>query len=111
MIDVDKANIDVKEAREGFRDSAVKNLKGRIILEAIAENESVMVGDAELDDEIKRYALSIKENFQVLKRKMEKSRSIEMLKKRMLIDNTLDVIIKKVRVSDIFVDRESEVSR
>lgn len=111
MIDVDKANIDVKEAREGFRDSAVKNLKGRIILEAIAENESVMVGDAELDDEIKRYALSIKENFQVLKRKMEKSRSIEMLKKRMLIDNTLDVIIKKVKVSDIFVDRESEVSR
>lgn len=111
ITEMDKANFDIKEMRESFRDSAVKNLKGRIILETIAENEFITVSDSELDDEIKKYALSIKENFQVLKRKMEENKSIKILKNRMLIDNTLNAIIKKIKVSDIFIDRESEVSR
>ncbi|MBI3599051.1 MAG: trigger factor [Nitrospinae bacterium] len=110
-IDLDKSGINMNEVREGFRGDAVKSLKGELILGKIAENETITVGDEELDDEIKRYGLTMKENFHVLKRKMQGNGSIDKLKKRMLIDKTFDAIMKKLKVSDIYVERESEVGK
>src|SRR3989304_2874027 len=101
----------VNKMRDGFRDSAIRNLKSDIILENIAEKRSITVIDTELDDEVKKYALSIRENFQVLKRKMQDNSSIDRLRKRLLIDKTFDAIIKLLKVSDIYTDRESEVSK
>lgn len=108
-MDADNAAIDIEKAREKYRVIAIRNLKGEILLGKFAEKESLIVNDLELDDEIKAYALSIKENFHVLKRKMQKDGSFERLRKRMLIDKTVDVIIKKSKVSDIYTDRKSEV--
>ncbi len=110
-IDLDKSGIDVNEVREGFRGDAVKSLKGELILEKISEKETITVGGEELDEEIKKYALSIKENFNVLKRRMQGNGSLDKLRRRMLIDKTFDAIIKKLKVSDIYVERESEVGK
>ena len=101
----------MNKMRDGFRDSAIRNLKSDIILENIAEKRSITVIDTELDDEVKKYALSIRENFQVLKRKMQDNGSIDRLRKRLLIDKTFGAIIKLLKVSDIYTDRESEVSK
>ncbi|HLA47746.1 MAG TPA: trigger factor [Nitrospinota bacterium] len=110
-IDLDKSGIDMNKLRDGFRDSAIRNLKSDIILEKIAEKESIAVSDTELDEEIKKYALSMRENFQVLKRKMQNNGSIDRLRKRLLIDKTFDAIINLLKVSDIHTDRESEVGK
>src|SRR3989304_1896028 len=110
-IDLDKSGVDMNKMRDGFRDSAIRNLKSDIILENIAEKRSITVIDTELDDEVKKDALSIRENFQVLKRKMQDNSSIDRLRKRLLIDKTFDAIIKLLKVSDIYTDRESEVSK
>ena len=101
----------MNKLRDGFRDSAIRNLKSDIILEKIAEKESIAVSDTELDEEIKKYALSMRENFQVLKRKMQNNGSIDRLRKRLLIDKTFDAIINLLKVSDIHTDRESEVGK
>ena len=110
-IDLDKSGVDMNKMRDGFRDPAIRNVKSDIILEKIGEKESITVSDTELDDEIKKYALSMRENFQVLKRRMQNNGSIDRLRKRLLIDKTFDAIIKLLKVSDIHTDRESEVSK
>jgi trigger factor len=110
-IDVNKTDVNIQEIRERFRESAEKSVRGEIIIDKIVEKESVTVSDAEVDDEIKRYALSIKENFHVLKRKMENNSSIKILKNRILIDKAFDAIIKQLIISDISIDKESEAGK
>jgi trigger factor len=110
-IDLDNSGIDMNKLRDGFRDQAIRNLKSDIILEKIAERESISIGDDELDDEIKKYALSMRENFQVLKRRMKGNGSIDRLRKRLLIDKTFDAIIRQLKISDIYTDRESEAGK
>ena len=82
---------DVNTMRESFRPNAVNNVKGRLALEAAANNENFDVTDEELSAEFDRMA----EAYKIERDKIETmmgAREIEMLKKDICIKKTIKKI-------------------
>src|SRR5262249_43517532 len=51
-VDIDKAGVDLKGMRERLRDGAAEEIRGQLLLEALADQENITVADADGDAKI-----------------------------------------------------------
>ncbi len=83
-----------------FRDEAARMVRIGILLQKIAEKESLSVDDGEVDDRIRETASRYGRDFESMKETYEKENMIESLKDQILEEKTLDFIESRANIRD-----------
>lgn len=88
------------ELREKLRDSALDEVRGQLLLDAIATAENVEVADADLDERVGRLARSQGQVPGRLRSEMEHDGRLDNLRFQMRQDKTLDLLVQHAEVTE-----------
>ena len=82
-----------------LRPAAEKAVRRALLLEAIADQETLAASDAEVDAEVERFARASQRPVPAVRRMMEKSGDLEALRHGLRDRKTLDLLIEHARVT------------
>jgi trigger factor len=99
-IDMDKAGVDLSGMRGGLRDSALEEVRGQLLLDALADREQLTVSDPELD--IKIAALAEEQNKPPgkLKAEMTKDGRLDNLRWQLRQEKALDHVVSRATITE-----------
>lgn len=102
-MNLERAGIDPRDLRERLRDAAIAELRGQLVLEAIAERESLVVSEPELDSEIARLAHHAREPTPPgrLKAEMARDGRLESVRWRLRQDKALDLVVSRATITEV----------
>ncbi len=98
-VDLKEAQVDWNNLRKEARPSAERRVKEYLILDAIADKESVAVTDTELDAELKRRAQGMGLSFGDLKSALVKAERLEGVREELRIERVLDFLLAEAAVA------------
>jgi len=84
--------------RADWRDKAEERVKGRLVMEAIAEAENIEATPEEVDNEIKKAAEATGRDFEEVKQIFQMKGTTGSLKKRILIGKTIDWLTENANI-------------
>src|SRR5262249_18488452 len=96
-VDPRKVRIDWEKAKEAHREQAVKEVKASLLLDKIAESESVQVMQDEMDREIQRCARNKREPVAATRMRLEKDGTLRRMALRIRTDKTLNLLFEHAR--------------
>jgi trigger factor len=97
-IDPTKIGVNWRDYRETQREEAVKAAKADILLDEIARREGVLTLDAEVDAEVDRLAVRLKQSKEKVRAQMEKEGDLESIRARIREEKTLDLLKANARL-------------
>ncbi len=97
-MDPDSAANVAANLHDQFRDEAARMVRTAILLQKIAEKESLAVDDNEVDDRIRETASRYGRDFESMKASYEKDNLIDRLKDQLLEEKTLAFIESKANI-------------
>ena len=100
-MDPRKAELDWKELRDRQVDPARKVVHARLVLDAIAVQESLKVEDAEIQERLRREAGRIGETYESLLARLAKGGGLEALQIQMLREKSLDFLTSVANIQDV----------
>jgi trigger factor len=89
------------EIRENMRDSAADEVRGQLLLEAIAEKEGVQVGEAEVDAQIATVAKARNTPPQRLRAEYDRDGRLDGIRFQLRQEKTLDLLIGRASVTEV----------
>jgi trigger factor len=92
----DMRKLDFGRLREAQRDQAVSEVKASMILDKVAEAESVAVSDDEMERELMMLSMQSREPLDVLRDRLTKDGSIERIREQMRREKTGTVLYEKL---------------
>lgn len=98
-VDPDKLPWDYAKLLEELRPAAEKAVRRTLLLEAIAEKEGLMPGEADLEAEVERLAQASQRPAPAVRRMMEQSGDLDGLRFSMRERRTLDHLIERAQVT------------
>jgi len=98
-VDPDGIQWDYTKIVGELRPAAEKAVRRALLLEAIADQETLAAGDAEVDAEVERFARASQRPVPAVRRMMEKSGDLEALRHGLRDRKTLDLLIEHARVT------------
>ncbi len=93
----DKTELD-GELREKLRASATDDVRGQLLLDAVATQEGIEAGDEDLDDRVARAARSQGQAPGRMRSEMERDGRLESLRFQIRQDKTLDLLVQHAEV-------------
>jgi len=96
-VDLKKLNLDWQRIGESRRAQAVKDVRASLILGKIAERESVVATQEEVDRELQRIARQVREPVAAVRMRAEKDGTIERLANRIVTEKVLNLLFEKSR--------------
>ncbi|MCX8085156.1 MAG: trigger factor [Calditerrivibrio sp.] len=102
-LDPKKVDIDPDKIKDNYRDQAILQTKGAILLNAIADKENIVVTDEDVDAKIKEYAETLKMSFNDYKDLVIKNGTINTIKNNVLVDKIYDFLCSVNNVKDTYV--------
>jgi len=97
-MDPDNAAKVAANLHDQFRDEAARMVRTGILLQRIAETESLAVDDKEVDDRIRETASRYGRDFESMKLSYEKDNLIDRLRDQLLEEKTLDFIESRANI-------------
>jgi len=97
-VDPDGIQWDYPKIVGELRPAAEKGVRRALLLEAIAEQESIAATDAELDAEVDKFAKASQRPVPAVRRMMEKSGDLDALRHGLREKKTLDMLIEHARI-------------
>ena len=97
-MDADSAANVAANLHDQFRDEAARMVRAGILLQKIAEKESLAVNDQEIDDRIRETATRYGRDFETMKLSYEKDNLIDRLKDQLLEEKTLAFIESRANI-------------
>ena len=97
-MDPDNAAKVAANLHDQFRDEAARMVRTGILLQRIAETESLAVADKEVDDRIRETASRYGRDFESMKLSYEKDNLIDRLRDQLLEEKTLDFIESRANI-------------
>jgi trigger factor len=97
-VDPDGIQWDYPKIVGELRPAAEKGVRRALLLEAIAEQESIAATDAELDAEVDKFAKASQRPAPAVRRMMEKSGDLDALRHGLREKKTLDMLIEHARI-------------
>ncbi|HSD94606.1 MAG TPA: trigger factor [Syntrophales bacterium] len=97
-MDPDSAANVAANLHDQFRDEAARMVRTAILLQKIAEKESLAVDDKDIDDRIRETASRYGRDFESMKASYEKDNLIDRLKDQLLEEKTLAFIESKANI-------------
>jgi len=98
-MDPDQAAKVAANLHDKFREEATRMVRTGILLQRIAEKESIAVDEKEIDDRIRETASRYGRDFESVKQSYEKDDLIERLRDQLLEEKTLAFIESKANIS------------
>jgi trigger factor len=92
----DMRKLDFGRLREAQRDQAVSEVKASMILDKVAEAESIVVSDDEMERELMMLSMQSREPLDVLRDRLTKDGSIERIREQMRREKTGTVLYEKL---------------
>jgi trigger factor len=99
-IDVSKTSIDWKKVFDEQRPSAEQSVRRRMVLDAVARQESLEVTDAELDAEFQQIAQRGGKSAAALRAQFEKDQRLQGFRMFLLQNKALDFIFRNATISE-----------
>ena len=87
--------MDFSRLRAGQRDAAVREVRSSLLLDRIAERESVEVSDDELNQELEAIALQARQPVEAVRARLGKEGGLERLRARLRNEKTLDLLYRR----------------
>jgi trigger factor len=97
-LDSQKAQELATSLRDHFRDEAVKIVKTSLLLDLIAQKESIVADDLEVENRIKEFADQRSQDYQAFRKSMEKDGLIEHVRSAIINLKTYEFIESKANV-------------
>jgi trigger factor len=97
-MDADSAAKVAANLHDQFRDEAARIVRSGLLLNKIAEKETLSVDDGEIDDRIRETASRYGRDFESMKESYEKDNLIERLRDQILEEKTLDFIESRANI-------------
>ena len=97
-MDPDNAAKVAANLHDQFRDDAVRMVRTGLLLQRIAEKESIDVQESEIDDRIRQTASRYGHDFETVKQSYEKDNVIDRLRDQLLEEKTLDFIESRANI-------------
>lgn len=98
------------EVRQQLRDRAIARIKRELLLEEIAKREGLTVEDSEVEEDLKRVAERTEQRFEYIRRQMEQAGALESIRRNLLADKVLDVVVGRCTLTEVRKASEPEPS-
>jgi trigger factor len=100
-VDLDRTGVDLRSMRDRLRDGAADEIRGQLLLEAIADQEKIEVTDADVDGKIAELAAAQGKRAAKVKAEMEKEGTLGTLRWRLRQDKALDLLASRATISEV----------
>ena len=97
-VDPSKANVDWAKLRVQLQPDAEKEVRARIVLEEIADQEHLEVSSEDLERELDRLANSVNQPKEKLRQQLERENRMEEVRREILRREALDLVFKYAKV-------------
>jgi trigger factor len=87
--------MDLPRLRAGQREQAVQDVKASLLLEKVAEEENVQVGDEELNGEIESLAKQTKQTAEAVRARLTRDGGLDRIRTRIRNEKTLDFLYRQ----------------
>jgi trigger factor len=94
----DTAKLDAQKLRESLVPSAEKEVRGSLILEKVAEMETITVSEAELQQRLEQLAAQMNQRVEAVKSQFEKKDRLEELRAVIREEKTLDFLLSQANL-------------
>ena len=91
----DLKRMDVGRLREGQREAARREVQASLLLDKIADLETVEVSDEDLDKEIASLAQQMQQTVEAVRKRMDENGSVDRIRARMRNDKTLEMLYSR----------------
>ncbi len=91
-MDPEQMKLDWMELRREQEEPARKSVHARLVLDALAVEERIEVGDEEIERRLRRDAEAIGEKYEKFRAQLEKRAGLEVLKNQMIREKSLDLL-------------------
>ncbi|MGD0973503.1 MAG: trigger factor [Candidatus Korobacteraceae bacterium] len=88
----DLKRMDLGSLREGQRQAARREVQASLLLDKIADLETVEVSDEELDKEIESLSKQMQQTVEVVRKRLEENGSVDRIRARIRNDKTLEML-------------------
>jgi len=93
--------VDEAWIREESRDTALYQIRTRMLLEAVAKKEGLSVADEEVDAQIRRMAEAGRQSFETAKRALQRNRQMDPIRRNLLSDKALQLLIDRAQIDEV----------
>ncbi|MBI3934857.1 MAG: trigger factor [Acidobacteria bacterium] len=100
-MDPERLAWDWNKVRDSQREEALEEVKGSLILEKIADRDSIEVDEAELDCELARLAQAMDQPEASLRARLTSEGGIDKIKARLRIEKALERVFQNVKVKSL----------
>ena len=100
-IDMDKSGVDTQNLRERLRDSASEEIKGQLLLEALADAENVSISDSDVNAKIAEMAAARDKTPAKMKAELDKEGSLDSLRWRLRQEKALDLVVSRATITEV----------
>jgi trigger factor len=91
-MDPEQMQLDWQELRKQQEEPARKSVHARLVLDALAKDEKIEVGEEEMEQRLRRDAEAMGEKFEKFRAQLEKRAGLEVLKNQMIREKSLDLL-------------------
>lgn len=97
-LDPRSAKIDWADVRERQRESAEEGVRGTLVLDEVARREHIVVTEAELDEEVARFAERLGQTAAAVRARMEKEGGLARLAVGMRREKTMEFLLSRASI-------------
>jgi trigger factor len=91
----DLKKIDMQRLRAGQRERALEDVKASLLLEKIAEEEKIEVGDEEIEREVESLAKQSKQSAEAIRARLTQEGALDRIRARIRAEKTLDFLYQQ----------------
>jgi trigger factor len=99
-LDMDKTGVDVRSLREKLREQALEEVRGQLLLDALADDQKLEISDAEIDAKVLELAEQRKKRPGQLKAEMNRDGSLDSLRWRLRQEKALDQVVARATITE-----------
>src|SRR5262249_52641782 len=100
-VDLEQTGVDLSGMRAKLRDGAAEEIRGQLLLEAIADKEKLEVSDADVDKRIAELAAAQGKRPAKVKGEMLKEGTLDTLRWRLRQEKALDLLASRATISEV----------
>ena len=109
-IDIEKSGVDLRGLRDKLRDPAIEEVRGQLLLEALAEREKIEVSDADVDAKVVELSEQRGKPPGKLKAEMNRDGSLDSLRWRLRQEKALDHVVARATITETESEPQVEAS-
>ena len=95
MREEDLKKMDLQRLRAGQRDRALHEVRASLLLEKVAEEEKIEVGDADVDREVDALAQQTKQTPEAVRARLTRDGALDRIRSRIRAEKTLDFLYQQ----------------